>query len=363
MGENDPDFVLVFSTDNYDQKQVCAGIHSVIQNTPWIGCCTAGVITDRIETTGIAVLAIKSEEMKFGVGVGKDISKGAQKAGVEVAQMARDAVSEYEDYPESLVIILPDAISGNTSELIKGVYSVLGACTKYAGGGAGDNLRFIKTYQFINNQVYQDAVVAVLIKSKNPLGVGIRHGWKPVSAPMVVTSAKGNVVSELEWFPAFDMYVATAEAEKTKIDKSTFAEFAMTHPLGIPQIGGEFIIRDPLNVDEDGSITCVAEVPANSIVRIMKGTEELLISAVKQAARDALDAVQGRKIIGGIIFDCVSRSLMLKNNFYKEIEAIHSVVGKDVPIIGNLSFGEVGSISGGSPQFHNKTMVLSFLTE
>jgi len=61
----------------------------------------------------------------------------------------------------------------------------------------------------------------------------------------------------------------------------------MKHPLGIPSSGENFIIRDPLNVEDDGSIVLVTEVPQNTIATIMMGEIEELVDAAAKVARSA----------------------------------------------------------------------------
>jgi hypothetical protein len=49
---------------------------------------------------------------------------------------------------------------------------------------------------------------------------------------------------------------------------------------------------------------------------------------------------------------------MLKGEITKEIYAFQRGLGPDVPLLGCLTFGEVGALGAGLPQFHNKTAVL-----
>jgi hypothetical protein len=131
----------------------------------------------------------------------------------------------------------------------------------------------------------------------------------------------------------------------------------MTHPLGIPQADGEYLIRDPLAVDDAGALQFMASVPDGALVRVMEGTPTMLVEAARVAASMARDDAGGA-IGGALVFDCVSRYLMLGDRLGEELTACQDALGADVPVLGCLTFGEVGAFGARMPQFHNKTMVV-----
>ena len=75
------------------------------------------------------------------------------------------------------------------------------------GGCAGDDLKMTRTFQFYGDRVLTDSVVAAGIASDAPLGIGVRHGWRRVGEPMVVTGSTGNQVFTLDDQPALDVYL------------------------------------------------------------------------------------------------------------------------------------------------------------
>ncbi|MCK4327121.1 MAG: FIST C-terminal domain-containing protein [Candidatus Diapherotrites archaeon] len=344
-GSGKPNFVVVFSTERFQQKQLLSGIRSVTSSAKLAGCCGAGVIAgEELSKDAVVVMAMRGSPAS--VGIGKGISKGPHEAG-------RDSVAGLKK--PGTIIFLPDGLTGNVTKVVAGAHETLGAAYRLVGGGAGDNLKFIKTYQFINDEVHSDAVVTALLGQK--VGVGIAHGWTPIGEPMIVTKAKGNVVHEIDGRPALDAYKKQFPGDR--ISAKGFAKFAAEHPLGMPQRTGEYLIRDPLMAEKDGSIKCVAEVPENSAVRIMQGDKQSLIAAAEQAARQAMAGVKKPGAL--LVFDCVSRLLFLGDDAKTEVKAVRDIVG-NVPTAGFFTFGEVGSTAG-PPMFHNKTIVVCVLPE
>ncbi|WP_441289190.1 FIST signal transduction protein [Sorangium sp. KYC3313] len=354
-----PVFALVLSTDQYDADALAAAVTSQLPGVPWAGCCTAGVFAgSRLLRQGLVVGLVTSETVRVGVGVAQPVSQDGRRAGVLAASRA------LERFPSSVapgwsraLIVLPDAVTGNGADVVRGAVEVGGTGVVWAGGGAGDNLRFVRTAQFAGGRAYSDSVVVVAIDSPARMATGIRHGFRPYGPPTMVTRAEGTVLAELEYEGAFSVYQRTARARGDQVNIDGFATFAMTHPLGIPQADGEHVIRDPLRVVSPGGLYCVGEVPDGCLIRVMEGDPIGLVGAAREAATTARDAVAG-PIAGAFVFDCISRCMMLGDTVRDELTTFESELGESVPVMGCLTFGEVGTLGRGVPQFHNKTAVV-----
>ena len=112
-----------------------------------------------------------------------------------------------EDLPHKVLLLLTDGLAGDQQQIVRGAYGVLGASVPLVGGCAGDDLKMTRTFQFHGDEVLTDAVVAAGIASDAPLGIGVRHGWRRVGEPMLVTSSADNRVYTLDDRPALDVYL------------------------------------------------------------------------------------------------------------------------------------------------------------
>src|SRR5207248_6403720 len=110
-------------------------------------------------------------------------------------------------------------------EMSRGAYGVLGATVPLVGGGAGGDLRMVTSRQFHDGRVRHEAVVAATIGSDDPIGVGIRHGWRRRGDAMMVTGSTGNLVHTLDDRPALDVYLDRHDAPAgIETDPARFAE-------------------------------------------------------------------------------------------------------------------------------------------
>ncbi len=363
-----PDVVLLFSSVKYDQERVNAGVRSVSGDALLIGSSTAGEITEAgpANRHSVAVMAIRSDTVKFYGGLGEDISKNPFTAGAKVAQSILDQISE----KLSSFMMFPDVLVGNGAETVRGVLSVLGDHFPVVGGASGDDFEFKKTYQHLNDKVYSGAVVGLGWVGDFSLGIGVKHGWIPVGTPRRVTRSDGSTLHELDGKPAISIYDEYfGEKEAAVLRTETLAKLAITYPLGMRVEGSdEMLIRDPITVNAEGSITCAAEIPTNSHIQLMIGSREEAVRVAEEAAHNAVAQLEGAKPKAVIIFNCIARNKLFGENSGDEIDAIQRAVGVNTPLIGFYTYGEQAPLGGEvrniekcNPAFHNETVVIAVI--
>jgi hypothetical protein len=366
----DPDLVVVFASVQYDQEKMLSGVRSVSKNAILVGSSTAGEITmaGPAKKHSVSVMAIKSPDIKFYAAVGENIAASPRAAGKKVADEVKKLTTE----KLGTFIMFPDVLAGNGADTVRGVLDSLGEHFPVVGGASGDDFKFVKTYQYLNDKVYSGAVVGLGLTGIFKMGIGVKHGWIPISAPMKVTKSSGSVLHELDGQPAINIYKNYfGEEESKQLEEEALAKLAITYPLGMVVAGSEeMLIRDPITVDEHGSITCAAEIPEGSNIQLMIGSREEAIKVAKIAAQNAVAELDGANPKAVIIFNCIARNKLFGEHAGDEISAIQEVVGKDTPLIGFYTYGEQAPLGGEvrniekcNPAFHNETVVICALGE
>jgi hypothetical protein len=251
---------------------------------------------------------------------------------------------------EGTVFIFPDGFASNISEYLRGLYSVMGPAFTYVGGGTGDNLRFHRNYQYTECGVTNGGAALAVVQGAS-FRTAVGHGWRPIGQPLMVTKASGKRVYELDGIPALQRYTSIVGPMK----REQFPKLSMAHPLGIAAAGGEFLIRDPLQAETDDSIIFITEIPQNTVATIMAGVSEELVGAAQLVARTAVGETTPRV---ALLFDCISRYLLMGPDFQRELEMIAGFMPAETPILGVLTFGEICD-SLGTPHFYNKSIVIA----
>jgi hypothetical protein len=264
-----------------------------------------------------------------------------------------------EDLPHKILVLLSDGLAGDQQEIVRGAYGVLGAAVPLVGGCAGDDLRMTRTQQLHGDRVLTDAVVAAGIASDAPFGIGVRHGWRRVGEPMLVTGSAANRVYTLDDLPALDVYLKHLGLDpSTSSDDRWLARLALTHPLGLSRPNGEDEVR-LINGGNfvERSLSCMAEVPQGALVWIMDGDERSVLEATELACGDSLAALGGRTPLGLIAFDCIARRGVLGDTGIRtEIDRL-AAVASGVPVAGFYTYGEIARTRG-LRGFHNQTLVV-----
>ncbi len=365
LGKSAPDMVLVFSSIRYDHKKLLKGIREETKTSLLIGCTTGGEITSEGPQKGsVVTVCIKLKKGEISLAKMEGISKSPRKAGEKWASHLLKNISNND---KGTIFAFPDGLSGNMTEIVRGIYDAIKPTMDLVGGGAGDEWRFERTYQFFNDSVLTDSIVGMYINTDIYCGYGVRHGFSPTGEPLVVTRSKGNVLYELNQKPAIEVYLDYfgLTMNKKDLEKLGAMKEVNFYPLGIPIWRDEYQIVHLNYLNPDGSITCANEIPENSIVRIMKANKKELLNAVRHAVNQAVSMVKGKDIKACFIFDCVSRPMLLEDDAPEEIRIVREIIGKDTPIAGFYTYGEIGrcSILGGRPFFHTMTFVISILSE
>ncbi|NQX77999.1 FIST C-terminal domain-containing protein [Gilvibacter sp.] len=270
---------------------------------------------------------------------------------------------ELEKHPVALdsdfcVFTFVDGLASGISGFLSELYRSYGSEIRYFGGGAGSLSLQQAPCLFSRDGFLQDAAVYCLLKKTTYLGV--KHGWEKLGGPFIATKTNANVVEEINWQPAFETYREIVEADcEYSFDDKPFFDISKGYPFGMVREGSECVVRDPIAVNDQGHLICVGEVPENTFLDILKGKNDQLIEAAKQAAKEAADQVNSPA--AAIIIDCISRVLFLDDHFEKEVSAVNMALeekGIKPTLRGALTLGEISSFGEGFIEFFNKTTVV-----
>lgn len=361
LQNNSPQIIIVLaSPTTYDQNEILRFLKHHHTQCTIIGCSTSGEITNfGPSDNSIALMAIYSKDIQFSSAYSQQVSLDPRKAGQIFAQ---NLIANNHNQSPQAAIIFPDGLAGNGADIVRGVHDQLGPTFPLVGGSAADDFLFKQTYQYYDQQIFSNSIVGLGLSGNFTYGIGVRHGWIPIGTSRIVTHAESNKIYTLDDKPAIEIYESQFGKDKVKLyTNEPFAKFAITYPLGIivPD-QDEYLIRDPLQVDTDGSITCAAEVPVGSEIFIMIGGRDEALNAASTAAQQAKDQLGDKPAKAIIVFNCIARKKLLMHKRQEEIHKIQQIFGEQVPLIGFYTYGEQAplKVHGNSCSFHNQTDVI-----
>lgn len=255
-----------------------------------------------------------------------------------------------------MYLVLVDGFARRIGEFVSDLHDVVGIGTQVMGGGAGTLDMVQRPCLLTNRGMLVDA--AIIAGFPVTASIGIGHGWETVSGPYRVTESSQNTIKSLDWRPAAEVYREAIEAHSQAVfGAENFFDVAKAYPFGIARLDAERIVRDPVLMGDDGSLTCVGEVTEGDHIDILHGHETGLIAAARAASTEADKGLQ-QSIDMRVFIDCISRVLFLEKAFEQEIIAVNA---DNKPLIGMCSIGEIANHGDEFLEFYNKTSVVAAL--
>ncbi|MEJ6022051.1 FIST signal transduction protein [Ramlibacter sp. PS4R-6] len=350
--------VVVFASAVHDYPKLLEALAEHAGTRVIAGASSAGEFTDKDRGEGrVSALAIRSPEMKFSVGLGQGV-------GTDPADAARQTVEAFAGiqdagYAYRNALVMTDALAGHADALVEQLTVRTGGNYRFFGGGAGDDGRFQTTHVFVGTRAYTNAVAALEILSRKPVGIGVAHGWEPAGEGLRVTEARGAQLVSLNGAPAVEAFEAHARQSGQKFDRKDPLPFFLHNVIGI-RGDGPHRLRVPLAVAADGSVMCAANVPEGTIVHFMKTSNASAVQAARHATQAAIDALAGETPAAALVFDCVATRLRMGREFEDELQACANLLAP-AGFVGCNTYGQIARAEGQFSGFHNCTAVVCVL--
>lgn len=269
-----------------------------------------------------------------------------------------------EDLPENYTLaVLADADAPYLAEFFTRLYHRFGNRVQYLGGGAGvlgaeTNQQKQCVFTSEQGMAKHSAVLALIAQ---PGVVAAHHGWERLHGPLLATRSEGNILHELNWKPAFEVYRQVIEAQINQPLRPEDLGSRISHgfPLGMLKQGAEDIVRLPSAVTEDGGMVCIGGIQANSVVHILHGQPHSVIRATEHTLESCRSQISSPPN-WHVVVNCVTRHWFLEDLGAEELATIQRGLSKlgGSPMIGALFKGEIASDGRSSLTMLNKSLAI-----
>ena len=178
--------------------------------------------------------------------------------------------------------------------------------------------------------------------------------------PRYVTKSNGNIIYEIDGKPAVTIYKEYLAADLSLLRRE-LKRISILYPLGIYLPGEEeYILRNIFSIETDGALVFHGNIPEGSLIRLMIGTKESCLGATQDAADEAKKGLAGKQANFVLVFNSVSRYILLGRQVNKELEIIKERFGEETPIAGIYTYGEQAPLKAidyhGRAYFHNQSI-------
>ena len=331
IGE-DPRLVVVFASPRYSFEAVARAAHEAAKPAELIGCAGAGA------RRGVGAFALGGRGFSAATASAALGRTDSRTAGEDAARSLADVD---EKLRHRALIVLADGRAGDPQDVVRGAYSVAGPAVALVGGFAGAQLH--------GNRIHRNSVVAAALGSSAPLGVGVRHGWRPLGEPLLVTASEGNWLQTLNDRPALDVYLELLAAP----EGVEFSRLALRHPFGVAAARGrEAQIRAVVGANfQSRTLRCNTEAAVGTLVWPMEGAADEVLDATTLACEQSLAPLRGQPPLGLLAFDSVARAGL------GGARARIAAAAAAAPVGSVGTYGEIARTSG-SVGFHSHALAV-----
>lgn len=350
--------VLVFAeTDEATARSAVAELERARPGAIIVGCSTAGaILSDELSEYPVVAAIVEFAEVEVSLAWLDVSDAGSSLATGE--ELGRRLAGHLTPGWTSAVLVLADGLVVNGTALVDGFSRSLPDDVTISGGLAGDGDRFADTWVYAEGEFRRGAVVAVALSGPGlEVGYGSAGGWEGFGPYRTVTGSQGSVLHTLDDRPALALYREYLGDRADQLPAS-----ALLFPLLIrsPDSTVE-LVRTVLGIDDvNSTMTFAGDIPEGWTARLMRTTLDRLVDASALAAEACQRELTEPEL--AIAVSCVGRRLVLGQRTDEELEAAVDVLGRQAPLIGFYSYGEL-SPGSGSCELHNQTMTLTTLRE
>ncbi|MDK1028626.1 MAG: FIST N-terminal domain-containing protein [Anaerolineae bacterium] len=349
LGAVTPGMGIVIASHQYQPQDVASGVSSLLGDTPLIGfSAPAGVTGEGLHSHSVVVAVLSAEELD----ASSHWLPGYAQSSREIASQLERLISGQQ---AKNVIFFADGFNGDAEQFC---HSLTPSGYQIAGILSSGDLHTGNTYQIAGNQTGTGALSALTFKGNLRMGVGYAHGWDPVGNLMRVTRSRGFWLRTLNAGPASETYAEMFGYPAREWAFPPLSQMARLYPLGIEQ-GDELVVRSPIRVEADGSFRMNAPVRDGADAFILVGSRTSCHKAAQEATQQALRELDGAKPAFALVLIDIAWQMLLKATPGVEIQAIQEIIGKQVPIAGGYSLGQiVPGKDAGTPEFLNQHIVV-----
>jgi hypothetical protein len=356
-----PSFVFMFATVGYDQPTIVKAVREATHGAPLTGCSAEGVIvqaTPDESNFALAVLAIRSDEIRFQNGLATGMQANPLDAGRAIGRTI-------EPQDARVLFLFPDGVTVDFDSLREGIEGTLALdqALPIVGGTAGDNWKWVQTYQYCDDQVVSDGVAWAVLSGDVRLVTAVNHGCVGLGVKHAVTRSEGGRIFELDGRPAFDVvreYMAVEELDD-------WAVAMVSLPLGLDvanELAGydddNYIMRVITSMDkETGSVTIPTQIRPGASITMHRRDYQKTIDGVNRLADELASQFAGEVPKFVLQFECCGRG----KNFLRDEQKLQVLQQlrerlPAAPWFGFYSFGEIGPVAGRN-WFHNYSSVIA----
>ena len=361
-----PDLLIVFANDAW-QDHYAELLRELSQRTgaaTIIGGSASGVLADRHEYEDAPALSCLALWMP-----------GVTATPVRLHQESLPILDEPETWhttagvdPARLsgILLLADPYRMDSHALVCGLRQCYPGVPMVGGMMSASEHRR-QAWVFLDEHVYDEGGIALLLDGPVSLVPVVSQGAEPVGEAWTVTKVDRNTILGISNRPALDVLLDTARGVHGAGTRDTFpfGDWLIGFAANEYQDGfsrGDFIVRGILGADHDRQGVVVGGVPrVGQTVQFQMRDPALADVELRQNLLDVRASLNGASPSAALLFTCNGRGENMFHRPHHDTEAVAALLPR-VPVAGMFCNGEIGPAGPKrEPSLHGFTATLGLL--
>jgi small ligand-binding sensory domain FIST len=361
-GLSQADTVVVFFTAEHapNNEMLLSTLNRVTRSDRIVGSSGAGILTGAGEIEGrhgVAVLVFSADEITSRSFMYQPLRDHDEEVGAQIAQMLGAD-------QDSLLALFPDTYNGQPHRLLRSIEQKIGF-VPVVGAGSSESGIAQATYQICGAKCQSNSVAGLQLSGSFEAIVDITQGCQPITEPMIITKAEGNLIHEIDNRPALEVFAKLLKGPLAEDLRRALLFIFVGLPAGPGQntVGpGQYLVRNIIGLDPANGVVGIAD-------QVSEGQSMIFTLRDGQRARDDLGQMlqrqarklEGRKPAFGFYFNCCARGNSLYGMPGIDTAYIQQALG-DFPLLGTFGGYELAPL-GRKNHLFAYTGVLALIIE
>lgn len=309
-------------------KAVCAALPFET-----IGTITSSQsVADKTDSLLFTLTVMTSDAVEFDAALTPPLITDPGKV---VAESYKSAVRR--ERPAMILVFAPFILQNSGDEYVNVISEVSGGVPCFGTLAIDDTDDYSNCFMLAGGEHYRDRMAMAFIYGDiSPKFYVANISYDRIlEKNAVVTKSAGHVLMEVNERPVIEYFedLGLVQASETQYAMSTLP-FLLDYNDGTPRVSKTFVALTP-----EKYAICAGAMPEGSALYMASADKNDVLLTTREAAGKILKDIEGAS--GLLIYSCISRSIALGSEQFREMELIRSVVGAALPFMMACSGGEI----------------------
>lgn len=329
-----PRLCLLIIPHKYEPSRVIDGVTSVLTNIPILGfSVSAGLSQTGITQHSIMAVLFGGDDLHAETHLFNATSQTDAKMANLIAQL-----TAFEQRPAKHVLVFAGGQQGNIEAFCKNL--PLGF--PLSGGLSSGDPAGLNTFEMAGTQWTANGLSAAILRGSFNIGTAWGQAWECTGSRFTITQSDGYLIKQIDGKPVPEKYMELFGHTQNEWISPPLNTLCRIYPLGVEQQTENGLrIISPICIEKDGNLRMNISLPQGSTAYIMVGSPENCQNSIRTATLQALKQLGNSKPIFALVLVDTAWQSLLQTQPGMEIHTVQEVLGKDIPVAGGYTLGQI----------------------